>query len=129
MPDSNYRMLHTMIRVMDLDKSLAFYTGPMGMKMLRKRDVPEGKYSLAFVGYGEEKDHAVVELTHNWGQEKPYELGTGFGHLAVGVPDVYKVCDERSPRPAARSRARQGRSNSGPRSSPSSRIPTATRSN
>ena len=94
MPDTSYRMLHTMIRVMDLDKSLAFYTGPMGMKMLRKRDVPEGKYSLAFVGYGEEKDHAVVELTHNWGQEKPYELGTGFGHLAVGVPDVYKVCDE-----------------------------------
>ena len=94
MPDTSYRMLHTMIRVMDLDKSLAFYTGPMGMKMLRKRDVPEGKYSLAFVGYGEEKDHAVVELTHNWGQEKPYELGTGFGHLAVGVPDVYKVCDQ-----------------------------------
>jgi lactoylglutathione lyase len=86
-------MLHTMIRVMDLEKSLAFYTGPMGMKMLRKRDVPEGKYSLAFVGYGEEKDHAVVELTHNWDQEKPYDLGTGFGHLAVGVPDVYKVCD------------------------------------
>lgn len=82
-----------MIRVMDLEKSLAFYTGPMGMKMLRKRDVPEGKYSLAFVGYGEEKDHAVVELTHNWDQEKPYDLGTGFGHLAVGVPDVYKVCD------------------------------------
>lgn len=96
MPDTaaSYRMLHTMIRVMDLDKSLVFYTGPMGMKLLRKRDVPEGKYSLAFVGYGEEKDQAVVELTHNWGQEKPYELGTGFGHLAVGVPDVYKVCEE-----------------------------------
>lgn len=96
MPDTaaSYRMLHTMIRVMDLDKSLAFYTGPMGMKLLRKRDVPEGKYSLAFVGYGEEKDQAVVELTHNWGQERPYELGTGFGHLAVGVPDVRKVCEE-----------------------------------
>lgn len=96
MPDAaaNYRMLHTMIRVMDLDKSLAFYTGPMGMKLLRKRDVPDGKYSLAFVGYGDEPEHAVVELTHNWGQEKPYELGTGFGHLAVGVPDVKGVCDQ-----------------------------------
>ncbi|MBM3650527.1 MAG: lactoylglutathione lyase [Alphaproteobacteria bacterium] len=94
MPDTatNYRMLHTMIRVHDLDRSLAFYTGPMGMKLLRKRDVPEGKYSLAFVGYGDEKEHCVVELTYNWGQEKPYEIGTGFGHLAVGVPDVAGVC-------------------------------------
>jgi len=95
-PDNaaNYRMLHTMIRVLDLDKSLAFYTGPMGMKLLRKRDVPDGKYSLAFVGYGEEPEHCVVELTHNWDQAKPYELGSGFGHLAIGVPDVYGVCDE-----------------------------------
>ena len=71
MPDTavNARMLHTMIRVHDLDKSLAFYTGPMGMKLLRKRDVPEGKYTLAFVGYGDEKEHCVVELTHNWGHE------------------------------------------------------------
>jgi lactoylglutathione lyase len=81
MPDTaaNYRMLHTMIRVKDLDKSLAFYTGPMGMKLLRKREVPAGKYTLAFVGYGEESEHCAVELTFNWGQEKPYELGTGFG--------------------------------------------------
>jgi lactoylglutathione lyase len=91
---TNYRMLHTMIRVLDLDKSLAFYTGPMGMKLLRKRDVPGGKYSLAFVGYGDEKEHCVVELTHNWDQAEPYELGSGFGHLAIGVPDVYGVCDQ-----------------------------------
>jgi lactoylglutathione lyase len=96
MPDTaaNYRMLHTMIRVKDLDKSLAFYTGPMGMQLLRKRDVPDGKYSLAFVGYGDETEHCVVELTYNWDQEKPYEIGTGFGHLAVGVPDVYGLCDQ-----------------------------------
>jgi lactoylglutathione lyase len=96
MPDTaaNYRMLHTMIRVKDLDKSLAFYTGPMGMKLLRKRDVPDGKYSLAFVGYGDEKEHAVVELTYNWDQAKPYDIGTGFGHLAVGVPDVYGLCEQ-----------------------------------
>jgi len=108
MPDTgaNHRMLHTMLRVQDLDKSLAFYTGPMGMKCLRKREVPEGKYTLAFVGYGDEKEHAVVELTYNWDQAKPYDLGTGFGHLAVGVPDVYKTCDRlaaagvKIPRPA-----------------------------
>src|SRR5258708_35406175 len=96
MPDSaaSYRMLHTMIRVQDLDRSLAFYTGPMGMKLLRKREVPAGKYTLAFVGYGEESEHCAVELTFNWGQEKPYELGTGFGHLAVGVPDVYGMCEQ-----------------------------------
>jgi len=90
---ANYRMLHTMIRVMDLDKSLAFYTGAMGMKLLRKRDVPDGKYSLAFVGYDDESSQAVVELTYNWDQAKPYKIGTGFGHLAVGVPDVKQVCE------------------------------------
>ncbi|MFO1080719.1 MAG: lactoylglutathione lyase [Reyranellaceae bacterium] len=96
MPDtaSSYRMLHTMIRVKDLDKSLAFYTGPMGMRLLRKREVPEGKYTLAFVGYAEEKEQAAVELTYNWDQEKPYDLGSGFGHLAVGVPDVYGLCEQ-----------------------------------
>ena len=76
---ANYRMLHTMIRVKDLDKSIAFYTGPMGMKMLRKREVPDGKYTLAFVGYGDENEHCAVELTHNWDQEKPYDIGSGFG--------------------------------------------------
>jgi lactoylglutathione lyase len=95
MPDTaaNYRMLHTMIRVKDLDKSIAFYTGPMGMKMLRKREVPAGKYTLAFVGYGDESEHCAVELTYNWDQEKPYDIGSGFGHLAVGVPDLYATCD------------------------------------
>mgnify|MGYP003344607245 FL=1 len=90
---ANYRMLHTMIRVYDLDKSLAFYTGAMGMKVLRKREVPEGKYTLAFVGYDEEHAQAAVELTYDWDQAKPYEIGSGFGHLAVGVPDVKAVCD------------------------------------
>ena len=97
MPDTaaNHRMLHTMLRVKNLEQSLAFYTGPMGMKVLRQREVPEVKYTLAFVGYGDEKDHhCVVELTYNWDQEKPYEIGTGFGHLAVGVPDVYGMCDQ-----------------------------------
>ncbi len=95
MPDTaaNYRMLHTMIRVFDLDKSLAFYTAAMGMKVLRKREVPEGKYTLAFVGYDDESSQAVVELTYNWDQAKPYEIGSGFGHLAVGVPDVKQVCE------------------------------------
>lgn len=107
MPDTaaNYRMLHTMIRVRDLDKSIAFYTGPMGMKMLRKREVPAGKYTLAFVGYGEETDQAVIELTYNYGKDK-YDLGTAFGHLAIGMPDVYKACETlakegvKIPRPA-----------------------------
>ncbi|MBM3645181.1 MAG: lactoylglutathione lyase [Alphaproteobacteria bacterium] len=88
----NFRMLHTMIRVHDLEKSLAFYTGLMGMKLLRRREVPEGKYTLAFVGYGDESSQAVIELTYNWGNA-PYELGNGFGHLAIGAPDVYGLCD------------------------------------
>lgn len=101
-----YRMLHTMIRVKDLDKSLDFYTRLMGMKVLRKRDVPAGKYSLAFVGYGEERDNAVIELTYNWGKDDGYEMGTAFGHLAIGVPDAYAVCERlaaegvKIPRPA-----------------------------
>jgi len=96
MPDTatNYRMLHTMIRVKDLDKSLAFYTGPMGMQLLRKREVPDGKYTLAFVGYGDESEHCAVELTYNWDQATPYDLGSGFGHLAVGVPDARGMCEE-----------------------------------
>jgi lactoylglutathione lyase len=90
----NARMLHTMLRVFDLDKSLDFYSRLMGMKVLRKREVPDGKYTLAFVGYGEESDSTVIELTYNWGQEKPYEIGSGFGHLAIGVPDVYATCEK-----------------------------------
>src|SRR5262249_45480254 len=87
------RLLHTMIRVKDLDASLKFYTELLGMKLLRKRDYPTGKFTLAFVGYGDETDSTVIELTHNWDQKEPYQLGTAFGHLAVGVPDVYGTCD------------------------------------
>ena len=100
------RLLHTMLRVRDLDKSLNFYTALLGMKLLRKRDYPTGKFTLAFVGYGEETDSTVIELTHNWEQAEPYNLGSAFGHLAIGVPDVYKACEElgaagvKIPRPA-----------------------------
>ena len=87
------RLLHTMIRVFDLEKSLAFYTGAMGMKILRKREVPDGKYTLAFVGYDDESKAAVLELTHNW-DTKSYDLGTGYGHVALEVDDAYKACDE-----------------------------------
>jgi lactoylglutathione lyase len=88
----SYRLLHTMIRVKDLDRSIAFYVDMLGMKVLRRRDVPEGKYTLAFVGYGDEASSAVIELTHNWGHPG-YDLGNGFGHLAVAVPDAYAACD------------------------------------
>ncbi len=87
------RLLHTMIRVGDLDKSIAFYTGVLGMKLLRRKDYPDGKFTLAFVGYGDESDTAVIELTHNW-DTRSYDLGNGFGHLAVSVPDAYKACEE-----------------------------------
>jgi lactoylglutathione lyase len=87
------RLLHTMIRVRDLDKSLDFYTRLLGMKLLRKTDYPEGRFTLAFVGYGEEKETAVIELTHNWDRAEPYVIGDGFGHLALAAPDIYKTCD------------------------------------
>src|SRR5205085_1737761 len=87
------RLLHTMIRVHDLDASLRFYTELLGMKLLRKRDYPTGKFTLAFVGYGDETSNTVIELTHNWDQKEPYALGSAFGHLAIGVPDVYKTCE------------------------------------
>ena len=86
------RLLHTMIRVGDLDRSIDFYTGILGMKVLRRKDYPDGKFTLAFVGYGDEADHTVIELTHNW-DTKSYEIGNGFGHLAVAVPDAYKACE------------------------------------
>ena len=79
-----FRLLHTMIRVKDLDKSIDFYTRLLGMKLLRKNDFSGGRFTLAFVGYGDESNTAVVELTHNWDQEEPYDLGDGFGHLALG---------------------------------------------
>ena len=89
---SRFRLLHTMIRVMDLDKSIDFYTRLLGMRLLWRKDYPSGKFTLAFVGYGDEESGAVIELTHNWGREEPYQVGTGFGHLAIGVPDVYGTC-------------------------------------
>ncbi|WP_374382195.1 lactoylglutathione lyase [Dongia sp.] len=100
------RLLHTMIRVMDLDKSIDFYTRHLGMKLLRRKDYPSGEFTLAFVGYGDEDDHSVIELTHNWGRKDPYEIGTAFGHLAIGVEDIYGTCDKlakegvKIPRPA-----------------------------
>ena len=87
------RLLHTMIRSGDLDRSIAFYTEILGMTLLRRKDYPEGKFTLAFVGYGEEADNAVIELTYNWGVER-YDLGTGFGHLAIEVDDVSAACAE-----------------------------------
>jgi lactoylglutathione lyase len=86
------RMLHTMIRVFDLKKSLDFYGRLLGMRVLRQREVPEGRYTLAFVGYGTEEDSTVIELTYNWDQKEPYALGSAFGHLAIGVGDVYATC-------------------------------------
>jgi lactoylglutathione lyase len=85
-------LLHTMIRVRDLDRSLGFYTGCLGMTLLRRQDYPSGRFTLAFIGYGDERDHTVIELTHNWDQAEPYEIGTGFGHLAIGVRDIYRAC-------------------------------------
>ena len=86
------RFLHTMLRVGDLQRSVDFYTKLLGMKELRRRDVPDGKYTLAFVGYGDEESSSVIELTYNYGVEK-YETGTAFGHLAIGVPDVAATCE------------------------------------
>ena len=90
---AKFRLLHTMIRVMDLDRSLDFYTRLLGMKLLRKTDFPSGEFTLAFVGYGDEAATAVIELTHNWGRTESYEIGSGFGHLAIGVPDIYGTCE------------------------------------
>ena len=100
------RMLHTMIRVFDLDKSIDFYVRLLGMKLIRRNDYPAGRYTLAFVGYGDEKDQAVIELTYNWDQKEPYTIGSGFGHLGLGVADIYGVCEKlgaagvKIPRPA-----------------------------
>lgn len=92
MTESPFRFLHTMLRVRDLDASLDFYTRLLGMRLLRRMDFPEGKFTLAFVGYGEEAEQTVIELTHNWDQAQPYELGSGFGHLAIGVTGIDRVC-------------------------------------
>ena len=87
------RILHTMIRVGDLDRSLAFYTDVLGMKLLRRQDYPDGRFTLAFVGYSPEAEEAALELTHNW-DTKAYDLGSGFGHVALEVPDARAACEE-----------------------------------
>ncbi len=87
------RILHTMLRVGNLDESLGFYCDVLGMKLLRQKDYPGGKFTLAFVGYGDESEQAVIELTYNWGVDS-YELGNAYGHIAIGVDDIYGTCEK-----------------------------------
>ncbi len=87
------RIMHTMIRVGDLDKSLDFYTQILGMQVLRRKDYPDGQFTLAFVGYGPESESAVLELTHNWDTDS-YDLGSGYGHIAIEVDDAYEACEK-----------------------------------
>lgn len=87
------RLLHTMLRVGNLDNSIKFYTEVLGMKLLRKKDYPDGKFTLAFIGYGDESENTVIELTHNWDTDK-YDIGDGYGHIAIEVDDVYQATDE-----------------------------------
>jgi lactoylglutathione lyase len=87
------KFLHTMIRVNDLEESLQFYCNVLGMKLIRKKDYPSGKFTLAFVGYGDESQNTVIELTYNWDTHQ-YHIGNAFGHLAIGVQDIYRTCDE-----------------------------------
>ena len=86
------RLLHTMLRVGDLERSLSFYTDVLGMSLLRRKDYPSGRFTLAFVGYGAEQDHTVLELTHNW-DTSSYELGDAYGHIALGVDDIHGACE------------------------------------
>jgi lactoylglutathione lyase len=86
------RLLHTMLRVGDLERSLTFYTEVLGMRLLRRKDYPDGRFTLAFVGYGDESSTAVLELTHNW-DTSSYEIGTGYGHIALGVDDIHATCE------------------------------------
>ena len=90
---ARFSYLHTMLRVRDLEKSVQFYTKYLGMKELRRREVPEGNYTLCFVGYGDDANNTELELTYNWGKTD-YEPGTAFGHLAFGVPDIYATCED-----------------------------------
>jgi len=92
--NGQYRLAHTMIRVTDLKKSLDFYTRMLGMQVLRSTDYPDGKFTNTFIGYGPEASHPAIELTHNWDQDQPYDLGGGWGHLAIEVPDVYETCQQ-----------------------------------
>lgn len=87
------QLLHTMLRVGNLEESVKFYTEVLGMKLLRQKEYPDGKFTLAFVGYGDDSDHTVLELTYNWGVEK-YNLGDAYGHIAIGIDDIYGTCDE-----------------------------------
>ena len=87
------RLLHTMIRVFDLEASIDFYTRLLGMTLLRRKDYPSGEFTLAFVGYGDETEGAVIELTHNWPRKERYTVGDGYGHMAIGVADVAKTCE------------------------------------
>ncbi|TNF33704.1 MAG: lactoylglutathione lyase [Gammaproteobacteria bacterium] len=86
------RILHTMIRVGDLERSIGFYTTILGMRLLRRKDYPDGRFTLAFVGYADESEASAIELTHNW-DTASYEKGNGFGHIAIGVADAYQACD------------------------------------
>lgn len=86
------RLLHTMLRVSDLDRAIAFYTELLGMRLLRRKDYPGGRFTLAFVGYGDEANSSVIELTHNW-DTASYDPGNAFGHIAIAVDDIYSVCD------------------------------------
>jgi lactoylglutathione lyase len=87
------RLMHTMLRVTDLDRALNFYCEVLGMQLIRRRDYPEGRFTLAFVGYGDERDSTVLELTHNW-DTNAYEQGSAYGHIAIGVDDVYATCEQ-----------------------------------
>ncbi len=92
MSSSDFKFLHTMMRVMDLDKSINFYTRFFKMNLIRKNDFPGGKFTLAFLGYGPEDSNTVLELTHNWDQKEDYDKGNAWGHIAIGVKDIYNLC-------------------------------------
>ena len=94
MIEKKFKYLHTMIRVMDLDKSIDFYTKFFNMQLIRKNDFPGGKFSLACLGYGPESNNTVLELTYNWEQTELYNIGNGWGHIAIGVEDIYNLCDD-----------------------------------
>ena len=93
-PQPGFRLAHTMIRVVDLDRTLDFYTRLLGMRVLRQKEYPGGRFTNTFIGYDEEETSTVIELTWNWDQTEPYDLGDGWGHLALEVPDVYATCEQ-----------------------------------
>ena len=93
MSATDFRLLHTMLRVRDLDKSIDFYSRHLGMRLLRRKDFPGGRFTLAFLGYGDESANTVLELTHNWDHEGSYEIGSGFGHIAIATSDIHGLCE------------------------------------